>query len=117
MSYTILGSEMQSALRTNTSDEEEIEEKAHAYFSHCPFCGTDYSMSYEANPDERYMFCRNCRRRWNLVYTVGTLWFIRANDSQQKKKYTSWWIIERAYRSLEGIRPYQLLETSSFSKS
>lgn len=101
---------MQSALRGKTSDEEQIEERARAYFPYCPFCGSDYPMSYEENLNERHMFCENCRRNWNLAYTLETLWFLRTNDSQQKKEYTSWWIVQRGDRSLEGIRPYLLLK-------
>jgi len=62
------------------------------------------------------MFCKNCKRKWSISYTRGTIWFLRRCDPQQKKKYTSSWIIQRGDRSLEGIRPYVLLETN-YSKS
>ena len=101
---------MQHAQRSKENNEEKIEETAHAYFSHCPFCGLEYSMNYEESLNERYIFCKNCRRKWNISYTMGTIWFLRAVDPQQKKEYTIPWIPKRVDRSLEGIRPYLLLE-------
>ena len=46
---------------------------------------------------------------------MGTLWFLRAVELEQKKKYTIPWILKRVDRSLEGIRPYLLLE-NDYSK-
>jgi hypothetical protein len=101
---------LQSALRSKRNNDEKIEETTHAYFSHCPFCGTEYSISYEESLSERHMLCKNCGRKWNIIYTMGTIWFLRTNDPQQKKQYTGSWIVQRGDRSLEGIRPYVLLE-------
>jgi hypothetical protein len=101
---------LQHAQRSKENSEEKIEETAHAYFSHCPFCSSEYSMNYEENPSERYIFCKDCRRRWNIRYTMGTIWFLRTADPQQNKEYTIPWILKRVDRSLEGIRPYLLLE-------
>jgi len=101
---------LQSAVRSRTSDEETIEETALAYFSHCTFCGVDHWMSYDEDLSGRYMFCRSCGRKWSITYTLGTVWFLRTHDAQQEKKYTSSWIVQRGDRSLEGMRPYLLLE-------
>jgi hypothetical protein len=46
---------------------------------------------------------------------MGTVWFLRSVDLEQKKKYTMPWILNRVDRSLEGIRSYLLFE-NDYSK-
>lgn len=46
---------------------------------------------------------------------MGTVWFLRSVDLEQKKKYTMPWMLNRVDRSLEGIRSYMLFE-NDYSK-
>lgn len=108
--------DLQHALRSKINDNEEIEETAHALFSLCPFCGTEYSMSHEESLSKTYMSCTDCGRKWSIVCAQGAIWFLRADGTQQKKMYTGSWIVHRGDRSLEGIRPYILLE-ADYSKT
>jgi predicted RNA-binding Zn-ribbon protein involved in translation (DUF1610 family) len=102
--------------RSKNSNYEKMEEATRAYFPHCPSCATDLSPSYEETANETQLLCPNCGRRWSIIHAQGAFWFLRTNDHQQKKMYTSSWIVHRGDRSLEGIRPYILLETD-YSKT